>query len=251
MPDFPPLAVYLAATLASLAAVAAAASRTREWVFAVVTALTLVTTLTTGRLLEVGGWTLSLGSAFYAGVYLGIDALSEHFRKVDAARAVYYGLAANAILLVAGALAGALPLTGYAVDATVAQAFAVLPRVVLAGLVAFGLAARLEVELYARLRRVTAGRRFGLALRNNGSTIPAQLLDATLFYAIAFYGLLPRAALLELIATGWLIRVAAALLDTPFLYIVGWMRGRPGRRARAGRRAFAKTRHETGGRGGP
>jgi uncharacterized integral membrane protein (TIGR00697 family) len=56
-----------------------------------------------------------------------------------------------------------------------------------------------------------------LWLRNNASTLVSQLLDTVVFATIAFYGVVP---ILPLIIGGYTVKVAIALIDTPFMYAI-------------------------------
>ncbi len=64
-------------------------------------------------------------------------------------------------------------------------------------------------------------------MRNNFSTIVSQGLDTVVFGTIAFYGVVPLDVLVgEIILVQYIIKIAVALLDTPFCYLlVGWARG--------------------------
>jgi len=105
---------------------------------------------------------------------------------------------------------------------------------VMASMIAYLLAQFCDVWLYHFWKKLTKGKH--LWLRNNGSTLVSQLVDTvaviliTHFYARA----LPPPAegasltqhLLLLIATGYLFKVFAALLDTiPFYIAVAWLKG--------------------------
>ena len=105
---------------------------------------------------------------------------------------------------------------------------------VVASMVAYLLAQFCDVWLYHFWKRLTKGRH--LWLRNNGSTLVSQLVDTIAVILISqFYARsLPPPAegatlaqhLLMLIATGYLFKVAAALLDTgPFYLAVAWLKG--------------------------
>lgn len=47
------------------------------------------------------------------------------------------------------------------------------------------------------------------------STLVSQLFDTVIFATIAFYGVVP---LLPIIVGGYIVKVAVALIDTPFAY---------------------------------
>ena len=89
-----------------------------------------------------------------------------------------------------------------------------------------------DVRLFHFWKRLTNGR--ALWLRNNGSTLVSQLVDTTAVVLISHYAghvlpvnleerLMPQ--LLGFIASGYLFKVLAALLDTGPLYVlVHWLR---------------------------
>jgi len=52
------------------------------------------------------------------------------------------------------------------------------------------------------------------------STIASQLIDSAIFLTIAFYGVMPIG---QMILNIWLVKIAIALLDTPFIYFVRWI----------------------------
>ena len=105
---------------------------------------------------------------------------------------------------------------------------------VVASMIAYMLAQFCDVWLYHFWKRLTKGKH--LWLRNNGSTLVSQLVDTVAVILIShFYARsLPPAAegstltqhLFLLIATGYLFKVFAALLDTiPFYLAVAWLKG--------------------------
>jgi uncharacterized integral membrane protein (TIGR00697 family) len=89
-----------------------------------------------------------------------------------------------------------------------------------------------DVRLFHFWKRRTAGR--ALWLRNNGSTLVSQLVDTSAVVLISHYGahVLPVRAdaplgpqLAAFIASGYLFKALAALVDTvPFYLLVGLLR---------------------------
>ena len=105
---------------------------------------------------------------------------------------------------------------------------------VVASMIAYLLAQFCDVWLYHFWKRLTKGKH--LWLRNNGSTLISQLVDTIAVILISqFYAhSLPPPAegstltqhLVMFIVTGYMFKVAAALLDTiPFYIAVGWLKG--------------------------
>jgi hypothetical protein len=57
-------------------------------------------------------------------------------------------------------------------------------------------------------------------MRTISSTVVGQLADSVLFIAIAFAGLLPAAAMVQLVLCQWLFKCAYEILATPLTYMV-------------------------------
>ena len=103
---------------------------------------------------------------------------------------------------------------------------------VAASMIAYLAAQMIDVWLFHFWKRLTNGKH--LWLRNNGSTLVSQLVDTiaviliTHFYAKAFdipTGTSEFNFLFALIATGYVFKVLAALLDTiPFYMAVAWLK---------------------------
>ena len=98
---------------------------------------------------------------------------------------------------------------------------------VLASMCAYMAAQFCDVGLFHFWKRVTRGRH--LWLRNNGSTMVSQLIDAMMVIAITFgrdflEGRRSLEAMLVLIGSNYMFKFAAALLDTiPFYLGVYWL----------------------------
>jgi hypothetical protein len=70
----------------------------------------------------------------------------------------------------------------------------------------------------ARMKVLTGGRM--LWSRTIGSTVIGEGLDSLIFVSIAFWGIIPAAAIVSSIVTQWLFKVAYEVLATPLTYVV-------------------------------
>ena len=100
--------------------------------------------------------------------------------------------------------------------------FAILPRIALASLVAYGISQFHDVWAYKLWKKLFPGIRF-LWLRNNASTMVSQLLDSVIFTFIAFWGLLPQSEFIQILITTYVLKLIVAAVDTPFLYLARFM----------------------------
>jgi uncharacterized integral membrane protein (TIGR00697 family) len=94
-------------------------------------------------------------------------------------------------------------------------------RILIASIVAFTLSQYHDVWAFGFWKQKTQGR--FLWLRNNASTIVSQLIDTVIFMLIAFWGANERFTLAyvlgSMVPPYYLLKVLAALLDTPLVYL--------------------------------
>ena len=176
------------------------------------------------KLTMIFGVETSMGVILYSGIYFATDLLNERFGQREAARAVMLGFVCTITAIAAFTISLLyLPSTqpdhaGFARD--VHEALVVLtdftPRFVLGSLAAYLISQQLDVWVYARIRRATAGRL--LWLRNNASTMIAQLADTVIYALVAWWGLVSLQDALMLGAVKYVIKLFIAALDTPFIY---------------------------------
>lgn len=170
------------------------------------------------KTVEMFGMTTTLGNILYASVFLSTDMLSELHGKEDAKKAVLLGFVT--LLLMTGYMQFALLFTPAADDFAqphLQALFGFMPRIALASLAAYLVSQMHDVWAFHKIKAHT-GNRY-LWLRNNVSTLVSQLLDSSIFCGIAFYGLFPANVFMEILISTYVIKLAVAVLDTPFIYL--------------------------------
>jgi len=166
---------------------------------------------------------VTLGNITYASSFLVTDILSENYGKKDAKKAVYTGFFSLSATVVIMNLALAFQPNEFDfIQDSLKNIFALLPRIALASLIAYGVAQLHDVWAYDFWKRRMPGFKF-LWLRNNASTMISQLLDSLIFTTIAFWGLMPAREFLEILATTYTVKSIVAMADTPFLYLARLM----------------------------
>ena len=162
------------------------------------------------------------GVLVYSSTFLITDILGEIYGKEYGKKAVIAGFFANIVALVSILIAvnwQAAP--SFAMPPELEKAFEDVfnfaPRIVIASMIAYLISQTHDVYAFHFWRTKTGGKY--LWLRNNASTIVSQLIDTLLFITIAFYGAVPFNALIEMIGGQYIIKVAIALIDTPFMYV--------------------------------
>ena len=163
------------------------------------------------------------GISFPAGVFavpicfLVTDVINEVWGKKEAGYTVKLGFAASVAFTLFTMLAVWLPAADFwPLQGEFATILAAVPRFTIGGLTAFLFSQNTDLWIFDRLKALHKGKH--LWIRNNVSTITAQLLDSLIFIVIAFYGTMPVAALFTMVFSQWLVKLVLATLDTPFVY---------------------------------
>lgn len=171
------------------------------------------------KLVELFGLTATLGNIVYASSFLVTDILSEIYGKKEAKKAVYLGL--FALVVMTGLMNLALAFTPAADDfaqGSLATIFGFMPRIAGASLLAYFLSQTHDVWAFEFWRNRFPDIKF-LWLRNNASTMVSQFIDSSLFTIIAFGGVYPTGALVEIFWTTYLLKWVVGAADTPFIYL--------------------------------
>jgi hypothetical protein len=140
--------------------------------------------------------------------------LSEFYGKRYAQKAVWAGFFGN-IILVVGIYVAIIwePAPFWANQEAFEAVLKNTPRIVFASLVAYLISQNHDVLSYAWWKKRYPQH---LWLRNNASTIVSQGIDSVIFITLAYYGVFP---IRDLIIGQYLVKMAIALMDTPFIYI--------------------------------
>ena len=175
---------------------------------------------------EIMGYSVTVGSVFYAAIFLGTDIITEHYGKRAGFQMVWKVFFGTTALMIAQQLMLLLshtPETQVASDAMDAL-YATGPRLVAAGVVVFLFVQRFDIWFYHWIHKKTQGKM--LWLRNIASTTCSQFIDSILFFSLAFYGVMPNDILIEVMVVAFVMKFIVALADTPFIYLSYWIKGK-------------------------
>lgn len=183
---------------------------------AIFATLIVIANITAGKVINFLGFYGPAGVIIFAASFLVTDIITEVWGKEAARRAVWIGFYANLVLVLYITIVIHWTPAPFAVEYAkkFAEVLGLVPRIVLASMVAYLLSQHHDVWAFHFWREKTAGR--FLWLRNNASTLVSQALDTTVFITIAFYGVFP---ILPMIFGQYLIKVLIAIIDTPFCYL--------------------------------
>ncbi|MGB9951709.1 queuosine precursor transporter [Haloarcula marismortui] len=181
--------------------------------------------------LPLAGSTLVLpGAALaYALTFFASDCYAELYGRRAATVVVNVGFAMNFVLLAlvwSTIFAPGLPQSAQPVDlAAFRNVLGASTAIVVASLSAYVVSQNWDVLVFHWLRDRTDGEK--LWLRNIGSTASSQLIDTVIFVGVGFvlFQGVPPAEALALIVGQYLLKLAIAVVDTPFVYaVVGFAR---------------------------
>jgi len=173
---------------------------------------------------SVGGW--SIGPFAVSGAvllfpitYIFGDVFTEVYGFAASRRAIWLGFFGTSLLYLIGSIVIALPSApGWRNQQAFATVFGFIPRILAASLIAFWAGEFANSYTMARLKLFTEGRK--LWTRTIGSTVVGQAVDTVLVITLTFGGIYPVRTLLNIIATGYLLKVGYEVLATPLTYLV-------------------------------
>ncbi|MFN3826002.1 MAG: queuosine precursor transporter [Micavibrio sp.] len=224
--------LFFAVMLFGLLSIPFAVWRGQAWVQGLIVMMAILLGITDGKVIEVFGLPITLGTALYTTIFLATAVLTENYgRKV----ATDTALMSVSVLILFQIYLQAVRLADPAADVqSLSDAmdivFTMSLRIVAAGLVVYYLAQRLDIALYDYMKG-RSGEKM-LWLRNNASTLISQLFDTFAFAFLAFYGVFDGWLALAGVAYG--VKVLVIVLDTPLAYLSRFLARLPDRSAAPG-----------------
>ncbi|MFI3212703.1 MAG: queuosine precursor transporter [Eubacteriales bacterium] len=170
------------------------------------------------------GMEQTLGNILFASTFLVTDILSENAGAKAANVAVKIGIFSNlSFILISQSWFLYTPNENDWVSDSLYQVFANTPRFMIVGLSVYALCQVFDVWFYHYIWKKTevyfGDSKKGLWLRNNGSTMISQLLNAILYTMFAFGGLYDGNTLFHIVISSYIIFLITSLCDTPAVYL--------------------------------
>lgn len=200
----------------------------RDIIYALyITFMVLVNTIGS-KIISLAGVRVSVGIFFMPVLFVATDIVGEVYGEKEVKTFVNICLAMLVIMVAMTRLCIAIaPNENWPYQNEYSIIFGSSLRMTCASIVSFAVSQKLDVVLFAFIRRLTGEKH--LWIRNNVATIICQFIDTVLFEFIAFWHLTPTytfSFLFNLIIPYWLFKVLFALLDTPICYLgVRWLKG--------------------------
>jgi hypothetical protein len=173
---------------------------------------------------SIGPFAVSGAILLFPITYIFGDVFTEVYGYAASRRAIWLGFFGTSLLYVIGAIVIALPpAPGWQNEQAFSTVFGFIPRILAASLVAFWAGEFANSYTMARLKLFTDGRK--LWTRTIGSTVVGQAVDTILVIALTFGGIYPVHILLNIMVTGYALKVGYEVIATPLTYLViNWLK---------------------------
>jgi hypothetical protein len=176
----------------------------------------------------------TLGNVMFASTFLVTDILSETTSKKSADRAVNIGILTSAAFVVVSQLwLLYTPAESDFAMESIKTIFSNTPRLMLTSIAVYAVCQKFDVWAYHKWWRLTeklsGNKKSFLWIRNNGSTLISQLLNALLFTFGAFWGTYDLSTLISICLSSYIIFIFTSILDTPVIYIARRIKPREGK----------------------
>ena len=173
---------------------------------------------------SVGPFAVSGAVLLFPITYIFADVFTEVYGYAASRRAIWLGFFGTALLYVIGAIVIALPSApGWRNEQAFATVFGFIPRILAASLIAFWAGEFANSYALARMKLLTNGRM--LWTRTVGSTVVGQAVDTILVITLTFGGVYPARVLVNVIITGYALKVGYEVIATPLTYlVVNWLK---------------------------
>lgn len=201
----------------------------RSGLFAMTAFCTIAANIEVMILVHAFGIDQTLGNILFAASFVITDILSENEGKEFANKAVNLGIFISILFIVVSqSWLLYAPAAEDAVMPAIEAVFSNTPRIMLVSIAVYAITQRIDVWLYHKwweftTRRCGESRRF-LWIRNNGSTLISQALNAVLFTFGAFAGIYSLPVLGSIFISSYVIFIVTSICDTAVVYIARYIK---------------------------
>ncbi|WP_066739482.1 queuosine precursor transporter [Cupriavidus sp. D384] len=173
----------------------------------------------------IGPVTFGAGVLFFPVSYIFGDVLTEVYGYGRDRRVVWAGFAALAFATFMAFVVLRMPVAPFMIDyqKSLEDVFGNTWRIALGSLIAFCCGSFANSYTLAKMKLWTGGR--WLWTRTIGSTLAGELVDSSLFYVIAFYGIWPLEKVIQVAIAQYILKTGWEVVMTPVTYkVVGFLK---------------------------
>jgi uncharacterized integral membrane protein (TIGR00697 family) len=184
----------------------------------------LISNLVGQKICAFGPFRVSGAQLLFPITYIFGDIFTEVYGYGGSRRIIWLGFLASGLMAALGVAIVALPpAPDWPNQQAFATVFGVVPRLVVASLIAYWCGEFANSFTLAKMKILTQGK--WLWTRTVGSTVVGQAVDTVVLMIIAFGGTLQWSTIANLIVSGYLFKVGYEVLATPLTYaIVGFLK---------------------------
>jgi queuosine precursor transporter len=184
----------------------------------------LISNLIAAKIILVGPFKISGALLLFPLTYIFGDIFTEVYGYSGSRRAIWIGFFASSLLALLAKIIVVLPAAPeFLHQEAYAIVFDAVPRAILGSLAAFWAGEFANSYVMAKMKVFTQGRH--LWARTVGSTVVGQAVDTAIVITIIFAGNASWGTIANLIASGYIAKVAYEALMTPFTYlVVNWLK---------------------------
>lgn len=179
----------------------------------------MIANIVSGRLVQVGPWVLTSAIFLFPITYIFGDILTEVYGFERSRLVIWLGIFANILMSLYFFLIIKTPtpvfFTGTEAYKTV---LGFTPLVVFASILGYFAGEFSNSTFLSIVKKVTKGKY--LWIRTIGSTIVGEFVDTMIFITIAFFNVLPPAALIQMLMMQYLFKTLYEIVATPLTYYI-------------------------------
>lgn len=190
--------------------------------YAIIIVNMIICNLQVLKLVDIFGFTMTLGNIAYCSVFMATDLLVECYGKAEARKAINLSLLTLVFVTIALHLTVSYKPSIHDIHhPAMAELFTCIPRVTVASILSYWVAQYHDIWAFNWWKIKTQGRH--LWLRNNASTMVSQLIDTAVFTLLAFYGDYNVSVIWSVFATTVVIKWMVVIINTPAVYFGRWL----------------------------
>lgn len=184
----------------------------------------LISNLVAPKFFALGPLRISAAQMLFPITYIFGDVFTEVYGYAASRRAIWYGFFSSFLMVGISYLAVVVPpAPEYKDQAAFETIFKPVGRIVFASLLAYWCGEFANSFTLAKLKVLTKGKH--LWTRTISSTVVGQAIDTTVVMFVGFYGTRPLSVIVNLIISGYLIKVVYETVMTPVTYaVVGYLK---------------------------
>lgn len=180
-------------------------------------AVLIVSNIASTKIVSINGILFDGGTILFPFAYIFGDILTEVYGYARARRVIWTGFAALALTIATLAVVQYLPpAADWPNQASYEAVLGFIPRIVGASMVAYLVGEFLNSFVLAKMKLRSKGK--DLWQRLIGSTFVGQAADTVIFTLLAFTGTLPVSALINIMLTVYVIKLALEAILLPLTY---------------------------------